>query len=119
MNLGGRRAVYDLMDMEPPPLPGPPSKIKVPKLEIDRTGQSDQARYTGLKMGQILDDDLMGEVLAKTQEKAKKGETLRPKLMEEEYELPFAGKILSFGGSFFNRNVFFGAYLPDATRDTF
>ena len=91
MNLGGRRAVYDLMDMEAPPLPGPPPKLRAPKLEIDRKGETDQARYTGLKMGQILDDDVMAEALANAQTKAEKGERLRPKLVEEEYELPFAG----------------------------
>lgn len=89
---GGRRAVYELMDMEPPPLVGPPKRKVVPKLKIDRTGEDDQARYTGLKMGQVLDDDVMGEALAKANQKAKEGKELRPTLVEEKYEQPFADK---------------------------
>ena len=91
MDMGGRRAVYELMDMEPPPLVGPPKKKKVPKLVIDRTGEEDKARYTGLKMGQVLDDDVMGEALARANRRAKEGKELRKSLMEEEYVQPFAG----------------------------
>lgn len=90
--VGGRRAVYDLMEMEPPPLRGPPPKIIVPELVIDRTGEDDEARYTGLKMGQVLDDDIMGEALARANKKAKEGKEMRPKLMEETYVQPFADK---------------------------
>lgn len=90
--VGGRRAVYDLMDMEPPPLLGPPPKKKVPKLKIDRTGENDKARYTGLKMGQALDDDVMGEALARANKRAKEGKDLRPVLMEEKFVQPFADK---------------------------
>mmetsp|Transcript_1149 Transcript_1149/g.2309 ORF Transcript_1149/g.2309 Transcript_1149/m.2309 type:complete len:409 (-) Transcript_1149:983-2209(-) len=90
--VGGRRAVYELMDMEPPPLVGPPKRKKVPKLKIDRTGEDDKARYTGLKMGQVLDDDMMAEALARANEKAKEGKELRPALMEESYVQPFADK---------------------------
>lgn len=90
--LGGRRAVYALMGLEPPPLLGPPPKKKIPKLVIDRTGENDTARYTGLKMGQIIDDNLMGEALARAQQKSKQGQEGRPTLMEEEYVQPFADK---------------------------
>jgi len=89
---GGRRAVYDLMDMEPPPLAGPPPKKTAPELVIDRTGKEDKARYTGLKMGQVLDDSAMAEALDRANKKAKEGKELRPKLMEEEYVPPFAEK---------------------------
>lgn len=92
--LGGRRAVYALMGLEPPPLLGPPPKKKIPKLVIDRTGENDTARYTGLKMGQIIDDNLMGEALARAQQKSKQGQDGRPTLMEEEYVQPFAGTLL-------------------------
>ena len=91
MDMGGRQAAYELMGMDPPPLPGPPPKSKAPELRIDRTGEEDENRYSGLKMGTLLDDDAMGEALARANEKSKKGESLRPKLMEEDYELPFAG----------------------------
>lgn len=90
--VGGRRAVYDLMDMDPPPLLGPPPKKKVTKLKIDRTGEDDMARYTGLKMGQVLDDDVMGEALARANKNAKEGKERRPVLMEEGYVQPFADK---------------------------
>ena len=89
--VGGRRAVYDLMDMKKPTLYGPPPKKKVPKLKFDRTGEDDEARYTGLKMGQVLDDDVMGEALARANKKAKEGKELRPVLIEEKYVQPFAG----------------------------
>ena len=91
MNMGGRRAVYDLMGMEPPPMRSPPPKLSAPKLIIDRTGQTDQARYSGLKLGQVLDDNTMAEALQRAQEKAQKGEPLRPLLQEETFERPFAG----------------------------
>lgn len=91
MDIGGRRAAYELMGMEPPALAGPPPKRKAPELRIDRTGENDENRYSGLKMGQIMDDDAMGEALARANEKSKKGQSLRPKLIEEDFELPFAG----------------------------
>jgi len=92
MGLGGRREVYKLMGVEAPPLPGPPPKRDAPKLVIDRTGEEDKARYTGLKMGQILDDSVMGDALERANKKAKQGAQLRPKLMEESYVRPFADK---------------------------
>lgn len=95
MDLGGRRAVYELMDMEAPPLPGPPPKKSAPKLVIDRKGENDKARYTGLKMGQVMDDDVMAVALERANKKAAKGDRLRPKLVEEDFEMPFAGEFLS------------------------
>jgi hypothetical protein len=95
MELGGRRPLYELMEMEAPPLPGPPPKKTAAKLVIDRTGENDKARYTGLKMGQIIDDNAMGEALERANRNAKEGKLMRPKLMEEEYERPFAGKYCS------------------------
>lgn len=91
--MGGRRAVYELMGMDAPPSALPTKKVfQAPPLVIDRTGETDQARYSGLKMGQLLDDDAMAEALTKANEKAKRGETLRAKLQEETYELPYADK---------------------------
>jgi hypothetical protein len=92
MEMGGRKAVYELMGMVAPPPPPKEKTIQAPKLKIDRTGEDDKARYSGLKLGQILDDDTMAEALARANEKAKKGERLRPKLMEEDYEIPYADK---------------------------
>lgn len=90
--VGGRRAVYDLMGMEAPPLMGPPPKKVAPKLVIDRTGAEDKARYSGLKMGQVLDDSAMAEALERANRREREGRELRPKLMEEEYVPPFAGE---------------------------
>lgn len=92
MEMGGRKAVYELMGMEAPPPPPRKKVIKVPELKIDRTGEDDRARYSGLKMGQVLDDDMMAEALARANEKAKTGQPLRPKLIEEDYEIPYADK---------------------------
>lgn len=82
--------MYKLMDMEPPALKVKKKKV-VPKLKIDRTGESDPARYTGLKMGQVLDDDEMARALEEANRKRQKGEPLRPKLEEESFVKPFAG----------------------------
>lgn len=93
MNAGGRREMYTLMGL---PAPATKERIrtvkKVPKLVIDREGQTDQARYSGLKVTQALDDDEMGRALENAMKKKKAGEELRKKLEEETYELPFADK---------------------------
>lgn len=82
--------MYKLMEMEPPPLKVKKKKV-VPPLKIDRTGESDPARYTGLKMGQVLDDEEMARALEEANRKARQGESLRPKLEEESFVKPFAG----------------------------
>lgn len=87
--------MYDLLGMERPP---PPKRLKpksAPKLVIDKTGESDKARYSGLKMGQVIDDDVMAQALEEAQRKANKGESMRPKIAEEEYVQPFAGKVVN------------------------
>lgn len=95
MNAGGRREMYSLMGLPEPVIPKRIKKRKVvPKLVIDRNGEEDKARYSGLKVTQILDDDEMGKRLAEIQEKEKKGEFVKPKLMEEEYVMPFAGEFV-------------------------
>jgi len=89
MNAGGRLEMYKLMDMEPPVIKVKKKK-KAPPLKIDRTGESDPARYTGLKMGQVLDDDAMGKALEEVNRKKREGLELRPKLEEEKFVKPFA-----------------------------
>lgn len=94
MEAGGRLAMYELMGM---PIPPPSRRLVVdeapaPELVLDRTGENDPARYSGLKLGQLLDDDAMARALDAAQRRAKEGQRLRPKLVEEEYEMPFAGK---------------------------
>lgn len=89
MDNGGRVQMYSLMNMTVPP---PKDRIKpkvVPKLVIDRKGENDQARYTGLKVNQLLDDEEFGRKLEEAQRKSKEGKSLRPKLMEEDFEVPF------------------------------
>ena len=90
MEAGGRLAMYKLMDMVPPPIRPKPTPKSAPKLVIDRTGKNDQARYTGLKMA--MDDDKIAAALEQAQRKTKEGQRLRPKLMEEDYVMPFADK---------------------------
>ena len=94
MDAGGRLAMYELMGMPVPPTKDRIKKVKkVPKLVIDRTGETDQARYTGLKVTQIIDDDEMGRKLQEAMEKRKSGEDKnKQKLAEEEYVMPFADK---------------------------
>mmetsp|Transcript_9787 Transcript_9787/g.14604 ORF Transcript_9787/g.14604 Transcript_9787/m.14604 type:complete len:375 (-) Transcript_9787:79-1203(-) len=91
MQNGGRRAMYKLMDMPEPPPPKKVTKKKsAPKLIIDRTGETDNARYTGLKMSSLMDDDAMGQALQEAAEKVKRGESLRKRLVEEDYVMPYA-----------------------------
>ena len=85
--------MYRLMDLPEPPPPDRITKKKsAPKLVIDRTGETDRARYSGLKMTEVLDDDVMGRKLQETVKKAKEGKELRQKLAEETYVMPFSGE---------------------------
>ncbi|ACI64618.1 predicted protein [Thalassiosira pseudonana CCMP1335] len=91
MKNGGRRAMYQLMNLPEPATPERLTKKKsAPKLVIDRTGETDKARYTGLKMSAAMDDDAMGKALEEAARKVKQGESLRKKLVEEDYVLPYA-----------------------------
>jgi hypothetical protein len=96
MENGGRRAMYQLMDL---PEPDTPKRLTVkksaPKLVIDRTGETDAARYSGLKISQALDDDAIGQALEAAAQKVKKGESLRKRLVEEDYVMPYAGELRS------------------------
>lgn len=96
MEYGGRRVLYTLMDLpEPPPIAATPklnAKKSVPKLIIDRTGETDDARYTGLKISSILDEDAMGKALEEAARKVKEGKSLRKRLVEEDYVMPYAGE---------------------------
>lgn len=96
MKAGGRNAMYDLLGLERPPPPKRLQPKSAPKLVIDKTGETDQARYKGLKMGQILDDGVMAAALQAAQERAKQqkeqGGSSRPKLAEQDYVPPFADR---------------------------
>ena len=84
--------MYQLMNLPEPATPERLTKKKsAPKLVIDRTGETDKARYTGLKMSAAMDDDAMGKALEEAARKVKQGESLRKKLVEEDYVLPYAG----------------------------
>eukprot|EP00571_Detonula_confervacea_P011654 CAMPEP_0172312406 /NCGR_PEP_ID=MMETSP1058-20130122/17417_1 /TAXON_ID=83371 /ORGANISM="Detonula confervacea, Strain CCMP 353" /LENGTH=377 /DNA_ID=CAMNT_0013025851 /DNA_START=72 /DNA_END=1205 /DNA_ORIENTATION=- len=91
MENGGRRAMYELMDL---PEPATPKRLKkkksAPKLVIDLTGETDEARYTGLKMSASMDDDAMGKALEEAARKVREGESLRKRLVEEDYVIPYA-----------------------------
>ncbi|GAX17100.1 hypothetical protein FisN_5Hh486 [Fistulifera solaris] len=92
MKAGGRFAMYELLEMKAPPVTSKPKPKAAPKLVIDRTGETDKARYSGLKLGQVLDDSLQAEALQAVQKKIEAGEDLRPKLEEELFERPFADR---------------------------
>jgi hypothetical protein len=91
MNAGGRLVMYGLMNMEAPVIKRKPVAPKT-KLIFDRTGESDAARYKGLKLGQVYDDAAQGEALYQYQRRQKQGEELRPRLAEQYYVQPFADK---------------------------
>ena len=93
MKNGGRRAMYRLMDLPEPATPERLTKTKsAPKLVIDRTGATDEARYSGLKITQAFDDSEMGRALEEAARKVKEGKTLRKRLVEEDYVMPYAGE---------------------------
>lgn len=92
MDAGGRNEMYRMMDMPIPALPKKLQPKKVRSITLDRDGSKDEARYKGLKMGQVLDDNLLGERLAEVQKKKKEGSFEKPKLAEELYVQPFAEK---------------------------
>ncbi len=92
MENGGRRAMYQLMDLPEPATPKRVTKKSAPKLVIDRTGETDEARYSGLKMKQALDDDAMGKALEEAARKVREGKSLRKRLVEEDYVMPYAGE---------------------------
>mmetsp|Transcript_24581 Transcript_24581/g.28323 ORF Transcript_24581/g.28323 Transcript_24581/m.28323 type:complete len:420 (+) Transcript_24581:47-1306(+) len=89
MAAGGQRAMYSFMGLPEPPIPDRLKPKKVPKLVIDRTGENDPARYSGLKVNQVIDDDLMGRKLDEMARK-KAADKVKPKLIEETYVQPFA-----------------------------
>lgn len=93
MNAGGRIDMYNLMGMA---VPKPKLRAqvvkKVPELVIDREGKNDEARYSGLKVSQIMDDAEMGRKLEEAMRKQKEGNELRKQLQEENFEAPFANK---------------------------
>jgi len=93
MKAGGRLAMYELMGLEIPE-PKAPRKEPLPPSEIvmDSTGANDEGRYSGLKLGQVLDDATQGSVLKQTLEATKRGDTLRSRIVEEDYVQPFADK---------------------------
>jgi hypothetical protein len=98
MENGGRRAMYQLMDLPEPAAPARVTKKKsAPKLVIDRTGETDEARYSGLKMTQALDDDAMGKALEEAARKVREGESLRKRLVEQDYVMPYAGEFHVLG----------------------
>jgi hypothetical protein len=94
MNAGGRLAMYKLLGMDPPPLSSIRKKktFDAPKLVIDKTGATDKARYSGLKLGQVIDDSMQAAALENVQFKIKNGQELRAKLQEEDYIPPFADR---------------------------
>jgi len=92
--VGGRRGLYALMDLPLPPVSDriKPKSMTARKLVIDRTGETDKGRYTGLKVTQILDDEEMGRVLEEVRRKEMEGVAFGAKLVDDNYEQPFADK---------------------------
>jgi hypothetical protein len=93
MKIGGRNKMYELMNMDVPAIK--PKVVKTaPKIVIDRdVGKS----YQGLKLNQIIDDNLQGMALQNVQRKIELGQRLSVSSEEflneiENFELPFAEK---------------------------
>jgi hypothetical protein len=92
MKAGGRLVMYALMNMEAPVIKRRPVPPQAAKLVFDRTGETDAARYKGLKLSQVYDDAAQAEALFQAQRRQKLGEELRPRLAEQDYVQPFADK---------------------------
>ena len=93
MKIGGRNKMYEMMNMDIPAIK--PKVIKTaPKIVIDRdVGKS----YQGLKLNQVLDDNMQGLALQNVQRKIELGQRLSASSEEfleeiENFELPFADK---------------------------
>ena len=84
--------MYDLLGLDPPAPKPRPKPMTAPKLVIDRTGEMDPSRYTGLKLGQILDDDAQARALEEAQSRSKAGQPLQSELTEMVFEPPFADR---------------------------
>ena len=86
--------MYELLGLEAPDTSKSLRSFSksAPPLVIDRDGKNDKARYSGLKLGQVMDDNLQAEALARAQKRAARGESMRPILEEEKFEQPFADK---------------------------
>jgi hypothetical protein len=91
MNAGGRLKMYELMGLDVPAIP-PTPVLSAPKIEIDRTGENDPNRYTGLKLGQVLDDDAQAAALEAYRKNRVRSIATAPKLKVPEFERPFADK---------------------------
>ena len=85
MENGGRLAMYKLLDLPVPAIKvTPASSQTAAEIVIDKLGETDSGRYSGLKMG-LLDDSAMAEALARAQKKQKEGIPLRSQIAEETF----------------------------------
>lgn len=84
MQSGGRIAMYEKLGMSPPPIPDRLKPKSARKLEIDRDGEKNPKRYTGLKMTTLVNDDEMAAALERSFVKQK------AKAPEEEFIVPFS-----------------------------
>ena len=82
----GRNGLYAKLGLTPPPTPERLRPKTARKLEIDREGDKNPKRYTGLKMTSIINDEEMAAALQKSLEKEK--DSL--KSPEEEFTVPFS-----------------------------
>jgi len=94
MNAGGRNAMYELLGLDAPVVQRKKVVVTAPPLVIDRTGANDPARYPGLRLGQVLDDEQQALALKSVQEKRKQGDSKRTPLQQQmdAFERPFADK---------------------------
>ncbi|GKY91282.1 hypothetical protein MPSEU_000100700 [Mayamaea pseudoterrestris] len=92
MENGGRLAMYELLGL---PIPNiiikPESPQRSSELIIDKRGETDAGRYSGLKMG-LLDDSAMADALQQAQRKQKDGVPLRATIEEERYVASYRSK---------------------------
>lgn len=102
MNAGGRIEMYRILGLPEPEFTPKPKTVTAPKLIIDRTGElTDPNRYTGLKLGQVIDDNAQAEALERVlREGSRKKDTY-------DWDRPFSDK----------RNVSKQPWTPDWTPE--
>ena len=73
MKAGGRFAMYELLGLDPPETRSPIKPIQ--KTESILIQPENGSGYKGMKLGQAMDDDLLGEALQKSFQKSKEQAT--------------------------------------------
>mmetsp|Transcript_1074 Transcript_1074/g.2963 ORF Transcript_1074/g.2963 Transcript_1074/m.2963 type:complete len:378 (+) Transcript_1074:67-1200(+) len=85
MKAGGRFEMYRILELEAPETRTALKRISAPKVVIDRETLNVPKRYSGLKLGQIMDDSVQGQALEESLKK-------EAEPTQSDYVIPFSNK---------------------------